>query len=1548
MSRQPAETGSTDIAIIGMSGRFPGARNIAEFWENIRDGVESRTEFTDDDMVSEGISLKLRHPRHVRAGFVLDDLDAFDSAFFGINPREAETIDPQHRIFLECAWEALEDAGCDAERFPGVIGLIAGSSWCNYLLNNVLRSAKLLKSMGVRQLIFGSVPDYMVTRAAYRLNLNGPAYFIQSACSTSLTAVHLARQTLLSRECDVVLAGGVAVKVPHRVGYVYEEGGMEAPDGRVRAFDANARGTVFSSGVGVVVLKRLEDARRDGDYVYAVIKSSASNNDGAHKVGFTAPSVAGQAEVIARALDEARIPADEIDYVEAHGTGTELGDPIELAALTRAFGARTARRGYCGIGSVKPNVGHLDAAAGVSSLIKTVLALQHRQLPPTINFERLNPKIAIEDTPFYINTVLREWTRANGRPRRAGVSSFGFGGTNAHLVIEEAPAPPSSGPVRPHQLLVLSARTPAALEAASRRLAAHLSRETRIAPADVAFGLQLGRKQFAHRRAIVCRTCEEAVEALHGGPSRWISTGQADLRDGRVVFLFPGQGSQYVDMARGLYDTEPVFRAAVDECASALHEPLGFDLRSVLYPDPDGRAAATGRLTRTVVTQAAVFTVELALARLWMDWGIRPAAMVGHSIGELVAACVSGVMSLPDALRLVAARGRLMESMPEGAMLAVPLGADRARELLRDGLWLAASNSPSLSVIAGRHDAVDDLERRLIEIGVEGRRLRTSHAFHSGMMDAAVERFVEIVRAVDLRAPAIPYLSNVTGDWATEALVTDPAYWGRHIRETVRFADAVSVLSRDRGTAFVEVGPGNTLSTFVRQQSRSQDDHLIVASLRHPQEDAADTAVVLGALGRLWTFGAAIDWDRFSAAEERRRVPLPTYPFERTRHWIEPDKVNLAAARRAGSVGQQDDLADWFFVPSWKRTTRPRQAREEGSGGWLVFADRGGVGDAMAARLRAEGRTVWTVRAADGFAHAGSDYAIDAAAAADYVRLIRELHRQSPRPATIVHLWGVDGTPADAAPALQARGFYSLLFLLQALGEVGMSSKLQLGVVTAGLQDVTGRERLVPEKATALGPARVAPLELQNISSRAIDLQFDDLADPARLGADLVQELSAASTDATIAYRQGRRWVQTYEPIRLGAAGPDGAVKLRDGGTYLITGGFGGIGLVLAGHLAGAVRCNLVLTGRRGLPPRDTWDAHLARRGSDDPTSRRIAAVRGLEAAGAQVMAGDADVADAERMRAVVDEARARFGRIDGIIHSAGVAGGGMIQLKKPEAAAAVLGPKVDGTRVLAGIFREHRLDFFVLCSSLTSILGGVGQVDYCGANAYLDAFARAHAASTGTPTIAVNWSAWREVGMAVETAMPDALESTLRQQMLAAGLTNRDGADAFARVLAAAPDAQIAVSSFDVQVLAEVMRERDATDEPQAGATPGAEAGHQRPEVATALVEPRSETERRICAIWRDMLGIAQVGVNDSFFELGGHSLLAVRTMTRMNEVLGTEVPVAKLYEGLTVAYLAQAIDGAGDGAPAHDDRELAQRRREKARRQKEHQQRRIAAARR
>jgi acyl transferase domain-containing protein len=875
---------TNEIAIIGMTGRFPNARNIDEFWENLKQGKEGITPLTEEQLQQGGISPSIyQQPNYVKAAPILkDDIAEFDAEFFGYSPREAEISDPQQRLFLEVAWEALEIAGCNPDASSARIGVFGGVGRNTYLLFNLHHKLNQLDSIGAFQTLIGNDKDFLATRISYLLNLTGPSLTVQTACSTSLVAVHAAVSSLLSGESDIALAGGVSLKVPHLAGYHYQEGGIYSPDGHCRSFDAKAQGTVGGSGAGMVVMKRLEDAQADGNTIYAVIKGSAVNNDGSAKVGYTAPSVKGQASAIAEALFVADIDPATIQYIEAHGTATPLGDPIEVQALTEAFQTSTPEKGYCALGSVKSNVGHLDAAAGVTGLIKTVLALHHQAIPPSLHFQQPNPEIDFNNSPFFVNTKLTAWQRGE-TPRRAGVSSFGIGGTNAHIVLEEAPTPLPSGDSRSWQLLLLSAKTETALATASENLSQHLTNHPDVKLADVAYTLNTSRKAFPYRRIAVASDSTAMVKQLQNRTSQY-SPDQPPA----VTFLLPGQGAQYVNMGRGLYQTESVFREQIDAGAEHLQSLLNLDLRQILYPPEGEETTANEQLTQTAIAQPALFILEYALARLWQSWGIQPQAMIGHSIGEYVAACLSGVISFRDALWLVVQRAQLMQSLPSGKMLSVTASASEIEPLLGDDLTLAVINAPQLCVVSGEESKITQLRSQLEAKGINHRLLNTSHAFHSPMMTPILEQFKAQLAKIQLHPPKIPFISNLTGTWITNDQATSPDYWAQQLRHTVQFSAGVNeLLQQER--IFLEVGPGTTLSTLVKQQATTAR---VTHSLPHPKSQTADQAQLLQALGELWLTGVSPDWSGFYAQENRKLLPLPTYPFQRQRYWIDPPTVS--------------------------------------------------------------------------------------------------------------------------------------------------------------------------------------------------------------------------------------------------------------------------------------------------------------------------------------------------------------------------------------------------------------------------------------------------------------------------------------------------------------------------------------------------------------------------------------------------------------------------------------------------------------------------------
>lgn len=1358
----PAEDG---IAIVGIGLHFPGARGPTQFWSNLRAGVESVRQLSDEELTARGVPARLlRDPHYVKRAPVLEGIDRFDAGFFGFSPKDAAILDPQHRQFLEICWEALEDAGHVPTTFKGPIGVYAGCGMGAYFAFNILTNPALVESTGLFLLRHtGNDKDFLTTRVSYCLNLTGPSVNVQTACSTSLVAVHQACQSLIIGACDMALAGGVTIEIPHGVGYLYKPHEILSPDGHCRAFDAQSNGTVFGSGAGVVVLRRLEDALADGDRIYAVIRGSAINNDGSSKVGYLAPSVDGQAAVVAEALAAANVDPDTVEYIEAHGSGTPIGEPIEVAALTRVFQRSSARRHFCGIGSVKPNIGHLDTAAGIASLIKVALSMHHGEIPPTPNFQAPNPGIPFDDTPFYVVDRLRAWPRGK-EPRRAGVTSLGVGGTNAHVVVEESPEPPRvSASRREWQVLCLSARSPAALDEAGRRLARHLRESPHLELADVAYTLHAGRKGFEHRRVLSARTRDEAAALLESGDPQRVFTHQADDSAAGIVALLPGAGAQHPRMGLDLYAAEPIFRAQVDRGLDAFQRRTGRDLRAVWIAPADPQRAAA-ELERPSLQLPALFILEHALAQLWGSLGVRFSALIGHSMGENTAACLAGVLSFEDCLGLVALRGELFERTSAGAMLSVPLGHDDLLPLLGSDLDLAASNAPGISVASGPPAAVDALAARLAAGGIEARRVPIAVAAHSRLLEPVLPRFLDYLRSIQLAPPRIPIVSNRTGAWLTPEQAVRPEYWVEHLRNTVRFSDGVATALSEPGRVLLEVGPGKTLSSLARQQPTASGARGVIASMRHAEESLSDVEHWLTAAGRLWAAGAPIDLGQLWKGERRSRVTLPTYPFEHRRYWIEPGKPVEAAAAESAAPRRVDPLNEGLYRAVWRE--RPPQASESRAPAtWLLFLDAAGIGARLARKLKAAGHGVITVRESDDNRKLGEgDYALAPERGREgYDLLVRELIAAGQLPRRIVHLWSL--TPDEGfRPGsnffhhTQERGFYSLFFLGQALGDEGVTGPLHLTVIGNGLAALDGEPLPHPGKATIFGPCKVIPREFPGFTCATVDLplpvakakggwravrgaRLDELAALAEA------ELLGAPRNAVAAWRDGRRYEQQHEHAAL-AAPEAGTTRLRARGVYLITGGFGGLGLVVARHLARSVQARLVLVGRSALPERAGWDAWLRRADSDDPTSRRIRAVRELESLGAEVLAAGADVTDVEGLRAVLDDARRRFGALHGVIHTAGVMHDGPLLGKTQEEVEEVFAPKVHGTLVLEALLADVPLDFLLLFSSVSAVVAPAGQVDYVAANAFLDAFARSGRVPN---TVAVDWGIWGGVGMAAD-----------------------------------------------------------------------------------------------------------------------------------------------------------------------------------------------------
>ncbi|MFB9905610.1 type I polyketide synthase [Allokutzneria oryzae] len=1463
---------SEQIAIVGMACRFPGADGVTQFWDNLRDGVDSVTTRSEADLRAAGVSeRRLSDPNYVRAAALVDDLAGFDADLFGYTPEQARAVDPQHRLFLECAHSALQNSGYDTGRAPGRVGVFGAAAPNLYGALHVSRDPAARASLAALEWSVGNENDYLATTVSHRLGLDGPSLAVATACSSALVAVHLAAQSLRSGDCDLALAGAADVQLPYGHGYLWHEGSILSRTGRCRPFDASADGTVFGSGAGVVALRRLADAVADRDHIYAVIDGSAVNNDGARRFTFTSPGIIGQVELIEAALARAGLSAADLGYVECHGTGTQVGDPIEVEALTTVFDKHgvtaTARTP---IGSVKGNVGHLGTAAGVAGLIKAALAVHHGQIPANAGFTEPNPDIGFETSPFFVNTELRDWQEG---PRVAGVSSFGIGGTNAHVVLTQAPAVTAEATARPRHLITVSGRTETAANAALQALADTVRRNPDLDLADLAHTLHRGRAAHVHRRALVTASGENLAQRLEelvveGRPP-------APRRAPAVAFLFPGQGEQYAGMGRELHEHEPVFRREFDRCADL----LGLDLMSM------------ESLRGTELAQPALFAVEFALARLWTHWGVRPRALVGHSVGEYAAACVAGCLSLEDATKLVALRGRLLAETAAGAMLAVPLAEEEVRAELPQDLSISAVNGTRLTVVSGTTQAVDQVRERLTAKGLRCVPLPVDHAFHSALMDPVLSKFRALFDDIELHAPKIPILSGLTGDWLTDEQARDPEYWVRQLREPVRFADALSTLWDKGNHALIEVGPGGTLSTLARihwRETRTGTPPTIVPSMRHRADSRTDSDLLLRAVGTVWSSGVEPDWEAFWAGENRKRLPLPGYPYERVRAWVEPDPARPPldgmwdiAITPASAPAEESPLA----LPTWAE--HPLDQAHTGitpGEAWLVFTSGARVIDLVLDDLRQAGAKVVRVEPGEDYARrAPGQYTVRPGHHEDYDRLLTDLAAADLAPRRIAHAWLLDEDSLE-------HGLHSLLALGRTLARRRISVPIALSIIATGLHEVTGTDPVVPAKATVLGPHHMVNKEIPNVTSRVIDLAppHDARSQAQRLLAELTAE------GDQVALRGHRRWVREFRPLPSAPQQSTPAL-LRERGTYLITGGLGGIGLALAEDLARLVRARLVLVGRSSFPDRADWDTYLAE-GPCPIRKRTIRRFKAIEALGGSVLVRVADTTDENAMRAVRESAHEAYGRVDGIFHAAGSPGGGMMAVRRREDVDAVLAPKVTGTQVLDRLFGQEP-DFLVLFSSVTSLVPTFyGQADYLAANAYLDAFA--HSCPAGPRyTVSINWDAWSETGM---LASDEPREDTDY-------IRTAEGLELLWRVLGSRLGPQVIASP---RGLAEVGREADqrmSTPSVPPAPTPAPE-GHLAP-VARPQLDGATELQKTLLQLWEETLGVPDLELDSDFFTLGGNSLQATQLLTRLRQHLDVDLPAATLFDHPTVRALADEV---------------------------------------
>ncbi|AUH34290.1 type I polyketide synthase [Paracoccus tegillarcae] len=1383
-NRDP-QYGPNDIAIIGMAAQLPGASDVAEYWRNLCEGVESIQPVSREDLLSRGESpAALSDPNYVPAAAILGQFDEFDAEFFGLSPKDAAIMDPQHRKFLETCWHGLEDAGHMPDRFDAPIGVYAGCGMGSYFYFNVCANRELVENVGHFLLRHtGNDKDFLSTRVSHIFDLTGPSVNIQTACSTSLVAVHAACHSLSSGECDMALAGGVTIEMPHGRGYLYKENEILSPDGHCHAFDHRAAGTVFGSGSAVLVLRRLSDALADGDNIRAVIRGSAINNDGASKAGYLAPSVEGQAQAVAEALVMSGVGPEQVGYIECHGTGTALGDPIEIAALNQAFGRVEAggeRDGPCYVGSVKTNIGHLDTAAGAASVIKAVRALEEGVIPPTLGFQAPNPAIDFDGGPFQVADRLIQWESSG--PRRAGVNSLGVGGTNAHVVLEQAPqAAASEESDWPFQIFAVSGRSKGAVDGNAAQLAAWLRQNPEADIADISHTLINGRRAFDRRRVLVARDAAEAAALLDGGDPHRVFDHQPLGHAPEVVFMLPGGGSQYALMARDLYQTEPVFQDWMDRGLDHLATISDHAIRDIWLASDGDAVAADRRLLQPSVQLPLLMITEYALAQLWMSWGVQPAALIGHSMGENTAAAIAGVMRFEDCIGLVHLRGRLFDTVPEGGMLSVPMPAQQLQAILPDELDLGAINATDLCVVSGPKAALDDFAAQLRGQEVEVQVIPISIAAHSRMLDPILSDFRAYLQSIPLTPPQIPIISNRDGEPLPDADACDPEYWVSHLRGTVDFAAGIEALAQDDARIFLEVGPGRAMSGLA-QANAGVKAQQVISSLRHPKHEVADDLYFMTALARVWAAGGQIDWPQIWGDARRRLVSLPGYAFQRKRYFVEPTAGTQPAQTALSRI---EDPTDWGWRPSWRLSAPDLELDHAGNPrgdapkDLLIFADDAGLADRVISRLRDLGHRVATVRAGDRFERVGKgDYRLPPEEQRDgYELLLAGLAEDGAQIDLIGHFWSVT-TGQEARAGFSEfqdrmnRGFFSLLHLAQALGDELADQPVTLTAFSNDALRVADEDAQAPDKATIQGPLKVMPREYPALSTRLVDLRLPqpargflpfgsrvDRAGLDRLAAQMVLELLGTPGEAvgeTVAWRDGRRLVQRLTPQALT---PTEDVTF---GVTFITGGFGGIGQAVARDLAAAGAARIALLSREALPA-DGTIPFSAR-------ARRMAGfVEELRAAGADVIAVQGDVTSPEDMAQAVATLRDHFGGLDTVIHAAGIINDALMAGKADGEAWDVLAPKVHGTKALIEALADAPPRQTVLFASTSTATAPAGQVDYVAANEYLNAVARSAPPALGR-VVAVNWGVWSDTGMAARAMQTEVAAPSIASEQKNAG----------------------------------------------------------------------------------------------------------------------------------------------------------------------------------
>ncbi|KTD56438.1 type I polyketide synthase [Legionella shakespearei] len=1466
------------IAIIGMSVRLPKAKNITEFWYNLCLGTDCLTRFDELDQSNEFNSVAVKG--------ILDDIDKFDDSFFKYNPAEARLTDPQHRVYLECVWEALEHAGVIPSKVKTkIISVFSGMSDSTYLYENILKNKKTIQLYDKFQQRIATSIGTLSTQISYRLNLKGTSVNVNTACSTGLVTVTQACQDLLNGHSDIAIAGASSIVLPQLQSYKYTTGSILSLDGYCRPFSDKANGTVFSNGVAVVVLKRLKDAIADKDTIYAIIEGCGINNDGDDKLSYTAPSLNGQIGCIKDALRQANLHPQDIGLIEAHGTGTALGDVIEFNALTSVFNEQTEHKNFCALGSVKANIGHTDVTAGLSGLIKAALCLYHKQIPPLIHFQKPNSNLSFDDSPFFVNTSLIDW-KSKSR-RHAGVSSFGIGGTNAHIILSEHKQTKISAEPNnlTDELIILSARTEQAQEKQTHQLLTYMhsmSTSTKIRIPDIAFTLQTGRENFQWRTFAVGKNVENITESLLQRKPTEIKLNQ----NHSINFLFSGQGSQYATMCVNLINTIPRFKKYVQEGSQLAQKYLHIDLFTLLHEKN------SCLLNQTQYAQPVLFIIEHALAQMLIDCGIKPTALIGHSFGEYVAACIAKVFSYEDGVFLSCKRGELMAQTAKGQMLAVECTLEDSLNFQdRFEVEIALHNAPHQFVFSGLPRNIIQLQHYLEKNNCSCKLLRIQHAFHSKLMEPLQESFRALFSQINLSAPVIPIVSNVTGDWLSEHEARDPEYWYKHLRSVVQYSTGTQLILKDKHPLFIEIGPGNTLLNFTRQTAdRPIDVVQTVPGYLNPDDDRN---CFLNALGQAWEYGIDVTFDPLHEGTKQQHISLPTYPFQRKRCWVDPDI-------------QSNEQSSMLYRRLWSKSTDyihptalQKQTLEQLD--WVIFKDHYGIAEALISLLRNHDIQPIVINLnSSSFSKHNNEFYIDGTIKEHYVKLFEHIKKMTLNP-VILHcasLFNTDRSELlqnDVIDSLLTRGFYSILYLSQAfIKTYGENNKLKIAILTNGLLKIQGEEVIYPPNAAIKGAAMVIMQENPYFKIRIFDLNFDEpILKNNKLHYGIlyhcIQNPWDIKSSFLSAYRNGYEWRYTYGKIQLAS---HKNLPLKDNGVYLITGGLGGIAQNCCEILSETVKHpSLILLTRRLIPTEQEWEQ--IRTNPNHSLYQEIMNLIHLKNLGAKLHLYQVDITDRIAIDTTITAILSTFGHIDGVIHTAGEVNPSPFMHQSQATCHNTFRPKIHGTYNLIHALNQTPVDFIIFISSLSSIMGGLGLVDYSAANASLDSFADSDLFSFATFVQSINWNSWKQTGLTGKHTTNELIYFLDNQNDITPG----EGQKLFLEALAINEN-HIAVSKNDPMYIS-------------SNSTPNKDfVISEHSETLVKLSHHLGSTEQQMIGLWQDTLGIKSIGLNDNFFSHGGHSLLALNLIERINQTFHYSLSPNQLHKTPTIKSLIKEME--------------------------------------